>query len=157
MSKKSSEKLSDEQAVENIARYEKKEIIFGKVGIYSLIIGVPVLIFGMIVESVVLMWIGAVLFVGAFVLLGLNKKMRNKAEAIVNDQLRDFNNAELQRVFGPRQHNRDMDINQTLIRKLRPLDKSWDECSEWSYYEGYYKDTHFSAENVKLVEVNNDG
>ena len=157
MSKKSSEKLSDEQAVEKIAQYEKKEIIFGKVGIYSLIIGVPALILGMIVESGVLAWIGAVLFVGGFVFLGLNSKMRSKSEAIVQDQLEDFYDTELQRVFGPRQHNRDMDINQTLIRKLHPVNESWDECSEWRFYEGYYNETHFSVENVKLIDVRRDG
>ena len=157
MSKKSSEKLSDEQAVEKIAQYEKKEIIFGKVGVYGLIIGVPALILGMIVESEVLAWIGAVLFVGGFVCLGLKSMMRSKAESIVQDQLEDFYDTELQRVFGPRQHNRDMDINQTLIRKLHPVNESWDECSEWRFYEGYYNETHFSVENVKLIDVRRDG
>ena len=51
MSKKSSEKLSDAEALEKIARYEKNEIIFLKVCVYSFIIGIPALIIGMIVES----------------------------------------------------------------------------------------------------------
>lgn len=116
MSKKSSEKLSDAEALEKIARYEKNEIIFLKVCVYSFIIGIPALIIGMIVESGVVAGIGSVLFVGGFVCVYLKGKMRSNAESLVTNQLQDFYNTELQRAFGPCQHNKDMDINKTLIK-----------------------------------------
>ena len=134
MSKKSSEKLSDAEALEKIARYEKNEIIFLKVCVYSFIIGIPALIIGMIVESGVVAGIGSVLFVGGFVCVYLKGKMRSNAESLVTNQLQDFYNTELQRAFGPGQHNKDMDINKTLIKKLRPVAESWNECNEWRYY-----------------------
>ncbi len=157
MSKKSSEKLSDAEALEKIARYEKNEIIFLKVCVYSFIIGIPALIIGMIVESGVVAGIGSVLFVGGFVCVYLKGKMRSNAESLVTNQLQDFYNTELQRAFGPCQHNKDMDINKTLIKKLRPVAESWNECNEWRYYEGCYQETRFSVENVELSEVTKDG
>ena len=157
MSKKSSEKLSDAEALEKIARYEKNEIIFLKVCVYSFIIGIPALIIGMIVESGVVAGIGSVLFVGGFVCVYLKGKMRSNAESLVTNQLQDFYNTELQRAFGPCQHNKDMDINKTLIKKLRPVAESWNECNEWRFYEGCYQETRFSVENVELSEVTKDG
>ena len=83
--------------------------------------------------------------------------MRNKAESLVDDQLKDFYKEELERFFGPLRRTDEMDINNTLINELRPVTEHWDKCSMWCLYEENYHDTHFSVVNMHLDEVKRDG
>lgn len=54
------------------------------------------------------------------------------------------------------QSTKEMVINEPLIRELCPVEKEWNDCYEWRFYEGYYHETHFSVENVNLSFVKTD-
>lgn len=152
-----SKKLSEAQALEKIARYEKNETRMIYTGVYGLIIGVPGLLISLIIESGLLSLIFGVIFFVGGLCLALKDHMRNKAEALVDVQLQDFYKEELERFFGSCQSTNEMDINKPLIDELRPVTEYWNEYSKWRFYEGNYHDTRFSVENVHLKEVINEG
>lgn len=152
-----SKKLSEAQALEKIARYEKNETRMIYTGVYGLIIGVPGLLISLIIESGLLSLIFGVIFFVGGLCLALKDHMRNKAESLATNQLQDFYKEELERYFGPLRSTKEMDINKQLIEELRPVTEYWNEYSKWRFYEGNYHDTHFSVENVHLKEVIKDG
>lgn len=103
-------------------------------------------------------WIGVVAFVILFggICIFMRRNLKYKMETVVNDQLHDFYEVELEKAFGSRQITKEMVINEPLIRELCPVDKDWNDCYEWRFYEGYYHETHFSVENVNLSFVRED-
>ena len=75
-------------------------------------------------------------------------RLRRKAESLVMEQLGGFFDAELERTFGPHMDTPEMCINSPFLEEIRLVDKYWNRCRAWRFYEGNYHGTHFSASNV---------
>ena len=80
-------------------------------------------------------------------------RLRRKAESLVMEQLGGFFDAELERTFGPHMDTPEMCINSPFLEEIRLVDKYWNRCRAWRFYEGNYHGTHFSASNVELSEL----
>lgn len=156
MSRKNLTKLSEEEAIKKIAQYEKTEFRLHYIGVYCLMISVVGIILGLLLGIEAVAMISCVLFAVGSSCVFLKRRPRNKVEALVMDQLRDFYNAELEKTFGPCQHTKEMAIDKALIKELRPVEAYWDDCTEWRFYEGDYHETRFSVENVRLSEAVRD-
>lgn len=149
-------KMSDEEANKKIEKYEKIEKRIIPVGILCILMGVGGVFLGAATDAG---WIGVVAIVlifGGGIAILRKGHVQYKIETIVDNQLQDFYDVELEKTFGPRQRTKEMEINQSLIRELCPVNRDWDECNIWRYYEGYYNGTRFSIENINLREVRNE-
>lgn len=150
MSKIDPEKLSEAEAVELLAQYEKREARWKNLGFKCVLVGAfGTAIFGIIGLMSLAAFFLILLLAGAgFIVVG--GRFRSEAESAVNAKLYDFYEAELQKAFGPCQHTGEMDINEPLLRELRVANEDWCKHALWRFYEGDYHGTHFSVANVQL-------
>ncbi|MGM9636897.1 MAG: DUF3137 domain-containing protein [Eubacteriales bacterium] len=153
MSQKGFVKLSEAELLEQIAQYEKREINLKCYGVVGAVIGVIGSIISMVLEDDLLGLIFTAVVIVSVVTYYLGIRLRKKAESLVREQLDDFFEAELERVFGPRMRTSEMRINEPFLNEIRPVDLYWNRCSVWRFYEGNYHGTHFSAANVELYEL----
>lgn len=153
---KSSKKMSEDEANKKLAQYEKiyKNII--PVGICCILIGVAGVFLAGATDAGWIAVVAIIILFGGGIGILMRGNLQSKIETVVNDQLRDFYEAELEKTFGPRQRNKEMEIGAELIRELNPVAKSWDHCHIWRFYEGYYNGTHFSIENITLSYERNE-
>ena len=157
MGKNNFKKLSDEELREKIAQDEKRETKMKVLGFDGVIVGaIGMALFLALGVDVLALIFGLIFLVGG-ILCFAGIHMQRKTKSMVNEQLSDFYEAELKKTFGPRMDTLKMHFSQSLMRKLRPVDESWDEYQAWRYYEGNYHGTHFSVANVELVDRIRDG
>ena len=157
MGKNNFKKLSEEELCEKIAQDEKRETKMKVLGFDGVIVGaIGMALFLALGVDVLALIFGLIFLVGG-ILCFAGIHMQRKTKSMVNEQLSDFYEAELKKTFGPRMDTLKMHFSQSLMRKLRPVDESWDEYQAWRYYEGNYHGTHFSVANVELVDRIRDG
>lgn len=151
MSRKEFVKRSDAELSIQIARYEKQETNLKRCGLFGVIIGVIGSLVCMAMESEMNLLFSVILLLGGGCFY-LGVRLRRKAESLVREQLDDFFEAELKKTFGPHMDTPEMSINASFLEEIRPVNKSWNRCRVWRFYEGNYHGTHFSASNVELYE-----
>lgn len=156
MSKKSSKKMSEEEANKKLAQYEKIDKKIIPVGICCMLIGVAGVFLAAATDVGWIAVVAVIILFGGGIGILMRGNLQCKMETVVNNQLHDFYEAELEKAFGPRQRNKEMEIDVALIRELNPVAKYWSDCDEWRFYEGYYHGTHFSIENINLSSERNE-
>ena len=149
-------KLSEGELLRQTAQHEKREDNLKFFGIIGTVIGVIGTIISMALEIGLLGLIFTVVVIVSVVSYFLGIRTRKKTEALIDTQLDDFFESELERAFGPRADTSKMPINLSFLDQLHPVEKHWDRCRVWRFYEGNYHGTHFSAADAELYYLDTD-
>lgn len=143
-------KLSEGELLRQTAQHKKREDNLKFFGIIGAVIGVIGVIISLALEIGLLGLIFTVVVIVSAVSFFLGTRARKNAEALVSEQLDDFFESELEKAFGPRADTSEMPISQSFLNQFHPVEKHWDRCRVWRFYEGNYHGTHFSAADVEL-------
>lgn len=149
-------KLSEEELHSQIAKREKREDNLKYYGIIGTVVGIIGCVVSLALELGLLGLIFMVVVIVSIISVFLGGRTRKKAEKLVDTQLDDFFESELERAFGPRADTGKLPINLSFLDQLHPVEKHWDRCRVWRFYEGNYHGTHFSAANVELYYLDTD-
>lgn len=149
-------KLSEGELLRQTAQHEKREDNLKFFGIIGTVIGVIGTIISMALEIGLLGLIFTVVVIVSVVSYFLGIRTRKETEALIDTQLDDFFESELERAFGPRADTSKMPINLSFLDQLHPVEKHWDRCRVWRFYEGNYHGTHFSAADAELYYLDTD-
>ena len=149
-------KLSEEELHSQIAKREKREDNLKYYGIIGTVVGIIGCVVSLALELGLLGLIFMVVVIVSIISVFLGGRTRKKAEKLVDTQLDDFFESELERAFGPRADTGKLPINLSFLDQLHPVEKHWDRCRVWRFYEGNYHGTHFSAAVVELYYLDTD-
>lgn len=94
--------------------------------------------------------IAAALFAVAATCILIGNAARRKKAALLNEQLGDFFSSEFEKKFGPEQAQDKTRIDKLFMEKFRLSDGQWEECFISGSRSGTWRETGFSAANVRL-------
>lgn len=150
------EQLSEAELSERLGRYQRQARTWLRVGLFGIAGG---LIAAAVVRNAALKAIlAAVLFGGGLCCaLFLSGSAQKKLKTLMQEQLGGFFRAEAEKSLGPALHTPGMRIDRALLEVLPLLDGRWEECETEHFREGSYRGVHFSAANVRLNHVYEQG
>lgn len=141
-------KLTDEALSRKLGNCQRAESI-------GMLLGIPCVIAGCVLAFVRhdVALFALLFFGGVGLILLVSLPAQKKKKALLQQQLGDYFQAELDRVFGPAPETPALPIDRSYLAEAGLVALPWTECAADCFREGVHRGLRFSAANVELRRV----
>ena len=146
------ENLTDAELSKKLGRYQAMEQIGMTPGVLLVIAGC---ISAFVMHNVVVLSILVLIGVGLILLVGMPAQKKKKA--LIQQQLGSDFRAALERAFGPEPQTPELPIDTHALEAAGILSVPWTACRVEHFHEGEHNGLHFSAANVTLERMVDEG